>query len=122
MLKLLSLPAVAFAFSLAVTFQASAADEAGGNNWERFKEGAKQAGGAAWDGTKNVAGKTGHAVGTGARKTGEFFAEGYEEVKDYVQEKTSDNSGTMTVIEPAPVVVEPIPEQSVAPLPQDALP
>lgn len=121
MLKSLSIPAMAFAFCLAATFQASAADEAGGNNWERFKQGAKEAGGAAWDGTKNVAGKAGHAVGTGARKTGEFFSEGYEEVKEYVEEKTSDNSGTMTVVEPAPIV-EPAPEQPVAPLPGDALP
>lgn len=114
MLKPLSFLILAFACCLYAATGA-AADQAGGNNWERFKEGAKQAGGAAWDGTKNVAGKTGHAVETGARKTGEFFSEGYEEVKDFVKEKTSDND-RMVVVEPAPVVVEPLSEAPAAPL------
>ena len=53
---------------------------------------------------------------TGAKKTGEFFSEGYDEVKDYVKEKTSDNDGTVVVVEPAPVVVEPLPESQAEPL------
>lgn len=90
-MRRLGIAAAMAVFLLGAT--AAAADSAGGNNWERFKEGAKQAGSAAWSGTKNVAQKTGDAVATGAKKTGEFVAETYEEAKEYVQEKREGRDG-----------------------------
>ena len=58
------------------------------SNWQKFKQGAKQAGGAVASGTRNVAGKTAGAVSHGAKKTGEFFSEGYQDAKEYIHEKT----------------------------------
>jgi hypothetical protein len=93
---------------------AMAADSAGENNWEKFKEGAKQAGSAAWSGTKNVAHKTGDAVATGARKTGEFVSEKYDDAKEYVEEKreerAAEQAGEPVLLESAPVQTVP-PEQ-----------
>jgi hypothetical protein len=76
------------AFAALVTAGLAGAGEEG--NWEKFKEGMKKAGEAVAGGTKNAA----QAVASGARKTGQAIAEGYEATKDYLEEKTADDTET----------------------------